>query len=52
MVIDIVHVRFVHILISQFLTDILVNLIIFEVCNLSVHLGMLSAHVSCDGWHL
>ena len=47
------HVSFIHILLPQFLTDSLVNILLFEVGYFCVHLGKLGAHVRdycCNLW--
>ena len=41
-----------HILLTQFLMDILVNIVLFEVGHFPVHLGTLGAGVRDDCWHL
>ena len=46
------HVSFIHILLPQFLMDILVNIVIFEVAHFTVCLGTLGAGVRDDCWHL
>ena len=51
-IVDIVHVGFIHILIPQFLTDGLVNVIILEVGHLCIRLGMIDTCVRDDCWHL
>ena len=51
-IVDIVHVSFIHIILPHFLTDSLVNIIIFEVCHLSAHLGTLVGCVRDDCWHI
>ena len=46
------HVSFIHILLPRFLTDIIYNVLLIEVGNLSICLGTLSAFVRDDSWHL
>ena len=51
-IVDLVHVNFIDICLSWFLTDGLINAIIFEVGYLCVSNGMLDACVWGDCWHL
>ena len=51
-IVDIMHVSLIQILINQFLMDILVNIVIFEVGHFSVRLGTLGAGVRDDCWHI
>ena len=51
-IVDIMHVSLIHILINQFLMDILVNIVIFEVGHFSVRLGTLGARFRNECWHL
>ena len=51
-IVDIVHVCFLHILLPQFLTDGLVNIIIFEVGRVYFRFGTLDARVRDGFWHL
>ena len=46
------HVYFVDILLTQFLTYSFVNSLLFEVGHFHVRLGTLKAHVRNDYWHL
>ena len=46
------YVSFIHILLPQFLTYRLVNILLFEICCLSVCLRRLSAGVRDDCWYL
>ena len=49
-VVDIVNVCFVEIFLPQFLTNSLINTLIFEVGHLHDHFGMLDAGVTDDCW--
>ena len=51
-IVDIVHVSLIHILLHQFLMDILVNIVLFEVGHFSVRLRTLGAGVRDDFWNL
>ena len=51
-IVDLVPVSFIHILLPQFLTDGLVNVLLFEVGNFCVYLGTHNARVGGDCWHL
>ena len=46
------HVVFIHIFLPQFITDGLLDVLLFEVCHLSISLGVLNAHVWDDSWNL
>ena len=46
-IVDLVHVCFVHILLTQFLMDGLINIILLEVGHLYVHYGQ--SQLSCQG---
>ena len=50
--VDIVHVCFVDILLPQFLMDILIDTLLFEVVHLCVCVGILKSYVRDDYWHL
>ena len=41
-IVDIVHVSFIHILLPQFLMDIIVNIVLFELGHISVCIGVLA----------
>ena len=45
------NVSFIHILLPQFLTDSLINILLFELGHICIHLGALSACFSDDFWH-
>ena len=51
-IVDIVHVSFIHILLPQLLMDILVNIVLFEVSHFSVCIGALGARFGDGCWHL
>ena len=47
-----IHVGFIHIFITQFLTDGPVDVLLLDVARLYVSLGMLDAHVRDYCWNL
>ena len=47
-----VHVGFIYIFLPQFLTDSLIDVLLFEVCHLYVSFGTLGASVRHDVWNL
>ena len=51
-IVDHVHVGFIHIFIPQFLTDGIIDVIIFEIGHLYVSLGMLDTRVWDYCWHI
>ena len=51
-IIYLVHVSFIDILLYQFLTDGLINILIFEPGHLCVRLGTLGARTRNNCWHL
>ena len=46
------HVSFIHILLPQFLTDILINILLFELGHICIRLGTLSSRVRGGFWLL
>ena len=51
-IVNIVYVGFIHLFLPQFLTDGLVNILLFEVGHLCVSIGMLDDRVRDYGWHI
>ena len=51
-IVDSVNIGFIHIFIPHFLTDGLVNVLLFEVGYLCVSLGMIYARVWYDFWYI
>ena len=51
-IVDLVHICFINILLTQFLTDGLINIILFKVGHLCICLGTLGNRVRDDRWYL
>ena len=51
-ILDIVHFSIIHIFLPQFLTDSLINIIIFELGRICVHLGTLDTRFRDYCWYL
>ena len=51
-IVDLVHVGFLRIFITDFLKDGLIDVLLSEVGNFYVSLGTIDAHICDNGWHL
>ena len=51
-IVDNVHVGFINIFLPQFLTDGIIDVLLFEVGHIYVSLGMIDTRVWDDYWHI